>query len=146
MRIVPYSGDCRVGVEEGHDIEFGLGMRAVEVAQQTCWREPPADYVDAQRAAAGTHGGGCPLFGLEEIAGVGQERLPVNGELGSARSAGEQPHAEVLLKRGDACWPASPAPRAAIAIAGLLILTTPLLLPRHDHTLQRGRKLARSRT
>ena len=27
------------------------------------------------------------------------------------------------------------SPRAAIALAGLLILTTPLLLPRHDHTL-----------
>ncbi len=28
------------------------------------------------------------------------------------------------------------SPRTAIAIAGLLILTTPLLLPRHDHTPQ----------
>jgi len=38
------------------------------------------------------------------------------------------------------------SPRAAIAIAGLLILTTPLLLPRHDHTPQHERELARSRT
>ncbi len=30
------------------------------------------------------------------------------------------------------------SPRTAIAIAGLLILTTPLLLPRHDHTHTRG--------
>jgi hypothetical protein len=30
-RAGPDSGDCRAGVEEGHDIEFGLGMRAVEV-------------------------------------------------------------------------------------------------------------------
>ena len=36
------------------------------------------------------------------------------------------------------------SPRAAIAIAGLLILTTPFLLPRHDHTSQQGRELARS--
>jgi MFS family permease len=35
-------------------------------------------------------------------------------------------------------------PRTAIAIAGLLILTTPLLLPRHDHTRQREREPARS--
>src|SRR5581483_3155131 len=38
------------------------------------------------------------------------------------------------------------SPRTAIAIAGLLMLTTPLLLPRHDHTPQRGREPARSRT
>jgi hypothetical protein len=77
-------------------------MRAVDVAWQTCRCEPPADHVDAQRAAAGPHGGGGPLFGVEEIAGVGQQRLPVDGELGSARSAGEQPHAEAPLQRGDA--------------------------------------------
>lgn len=33
-------------------------------------------------------------------------------------------------------------PRTAIAIAGLLILTTPLLLPRHDHTPQHEREPA----
>ncbi len=37
------------------------------------------------------------------------------------------------------------SPRTAIAIAGLLILTTPLLLPRHDHTPQHEREPARSR-
>jgi hypothetical protein len=42
-------------------------MRAVEVAQQTCRREPPADDVDAKRAAAGTYGGGRPFLGLEEL-------------------------------------------------------------------------------
>jgi MFS family permease len=34
--------------------------------------------------------------------------------------------------------------RTAMAIAGLLILTTPLLLPRHDHAPQHERELARS--
>jgi MFS family permease len=38
------------------------------------------------------------------------------------------------------------SPRIAIAIAGLLILTTPLLLPRHDHTPRPVRGLAPSRT
>ncbi len=33
------------------------------------------------------------------------------------------------------------SPRTAIAIAGLLILTTPLLLPRHDHASQHEREL-----
>lgn len=33
--------------------------------------------------------------------------------------------------------------RTAIAIAGLLLLTTPLLLPRHDHTPPRERETAR---
>ncbi|HEY0542206.1 MAG TPA: MFS transporter [Actinoallomurus sp.] len=36
------------------------------------------------------------------------------------------------------------SPRTAIAIAGLLILTTPLLLPRHDHTPQHEREPAPS--
>jgi hypothetical protein len=31
-RAGPDSGDCRLGVEEGHHIEFGLGMRVVELA------------------------------------------------------------------------------------------------------------------
>jgi MFS family permease len=38
------------------------------------------------------------------------------------------------------------SPRTAIAIAGLLLLTTPLLLPRHDRTPQHERELARSHT
>jgi MFS family permease len=37
-------------------------------------------------------------------------------------------------------------PRTAIAIAGLLILTTPLLLPRHDRTSQHERELTQSHT
>jgi hypothetical protein len=37
------------------------------------------------------------------------------------------------------------SPRIAIATAGLLILTTPLLLPRRDHTPQHERDLARLR-
>ncbi|WP_446215097.1 MFS transporter [Micromonospora sp. IBHARD004] len=36
------------------------------------------------------------------------------------------------------------SPRTAIAIAGLLILTTPLLLPRHDHVPQHERELVQS--
>ena len=85
-----------------HDVEFGPGMGAVEVAQQAGRGELPADHVDAQGAAAGPDGGGGPLFGEQQVAGVRQERLPVDGELGSARRAGEQPHPEVLLQRGDA--------------------------------------------
>jgi len=34
--------------------------------------------------------------------------------------------------------------RAAIAIAGLLLLVTPLLLPRREHAAPRGRELAGS--
>lgn len=37
------------------------------------------------------------------------------------------------------------SPRTAIAIAGLLILATPLLLPRHDRAPQPEREPARSR-
>jgi hypothetical protein len=36
------------------------------------------------------------------------------------------------------------SPRAAIAIAGLLLLATPLLLPRHDRTPQPAREPARA--
>ena len=38
------------------------------------------------------------------------------------------------------------SPRTAIAIAGLLILATALLLPRHDHMPRHERELARSHT
>ena len=38
------------------------------------------------------------------------------------------------------------SPRTAIAIAGLLILTTPLLLPRHDHPPQPERELVQRQT
>ena len=98
----PDRGDGRTGVEEGHDIQFGLRVRAVEPAQQARGRELPADHVDAQRAPAGADGGGRPGLGLEEIAGAGQEHLPVGGEPGPARRAGEQAHAEVPLQPGDA--------------------------------------------
>lgn len=95
-------GDGRVGVEEGHDVEFDPGMCAVEVARQSGRREASADHIDAQRTAAGPHGGRRPFRGPEEITGMGQERLPVDGEVGSARGAGEQPYAEAFLQRGDA--------------------------------------------
>lgn len=36
-------------------------------------------------------------------------------------------------------------PRTAITVAGLLLLATPLLLPRHDHTPQPDQELAQSR-
>lgn len=60
-----------------------------------------ADHVDAQGPAARPYRGGRPFRGSQEIAGVRQERLAVDGEPGTARSAGEQPGAEVLLQRGD---------------------------------------------
>jgi hypothetical protein len=37
---------------------------------------------------------------------------------------------------------AATGPRTAIAIAGLLLLTTPLLLPRHDRERDRARSVA----
>jgi hypothetical protein len=63
-------------------------MRVVGVAQQACRGDAPADHVDPQRAVAGTHRGGRLLPGLEGAAGMRQERLPVDGEPGSARGAG----------------------------------------------------------
>jgi hypothetical protein len=92
----------RIGVEQRHDVELGLGMRGVEVAQQGRRRELPADHVHAQRAPAGAHGCGRPRLGLEQAARVGQERLAVDREPHAPRGAGEQPHAEVSLQRGDA--------------------------------------------
>ena len=38
------------------------------------------------------------------------------------------------------------SPRTAIAVAGVLLLATPLLLPRREHTAQHGRELAPERT
>jgi hypothetical protein len=101
-RAGPDGLDGRVGVEEGHDVELDLGVRAVEVAQHGGRAEPPADHVDAQRAAAGADGGHCPLLGPQQVSGMRQERLSVDGEPHTARGAGEQPHTQGLLQRGDA--------------------------------------------
>jgi hypothetical protein len=76
-------------------------MRAVEAAQQFGGGELTSDHVHAQRAAPGAHRGGGPFLGLQQMAGVRQERLPVDGEPGAARGPGEQPHAQVLFQRGD---------------------------------------------
>jgi hypothetical protein len=76
-------------------------MRPVELAHQRGGSDPPGDHVDAQRAAAGPDRGGGALLGRQEIAGVRQERLPVDRELDAARGPGEQPHAQVLLQCGD---------------------------------------------
>lgn len=95
-------GDGLVDVVEGHDVEFDVGVCAVEVAQQAGDGAPAADDVDAEGAVAGPYGRGGPLGGPQEGTGVRQERLPVDGEPGSTRGAGEEPHAQVLLQRGDA--------------------------------------------
>ncbi len=182
----PDGGDGRVGVEEvGHDLEFGFRVRAVEAAQQGGRGEPPADHVDAQGAAAGPHGGGGPFCGLEQIAGVRQERLPVSGwllglafirpgaaglvlviavEFGLITCMGvfnpvfasyrlEQIAADRVARTLSAWSVSSSAtiaaltalwgllagatsPRMAIAVAGVLMLATPLLLPRRARTLE----------
>ena len=62
----------------------------------------PADHVDAQGRRPGRTEAAARSSARQQVAGVRQERLPVDGELGSARRAGEQPHPEVLLQRGDA--------------------------------------------
>ncbi|HZE33779.1 MAG TPA: hypothetical protein VE198_20395 [Actinoallomurus sp.] len=146
----------------------------MEVAQQTCRREPPADDVDAKRAAAGTYGGGRPFLGLEELRacwplglafvrpGVAGLLLIIAVEFGLITCMGvfnpvyatyrlDQTATDRVTRTlsawsvtGKATIAAMTAlwgllagitgPRTAIAIAGLLLLATPLLLPRHDRT------------
>src|SRR5215472_1898837 len=77
-----------VGIQ-GHDVQFDVRMLAVEVLQEHCWCDPPADDIDAQSTPAGAHGRVSPLRYPEEFAGVRKERLPVDGELGPAGRAGE---------------------------------------------------------
>ncbi len=101
-RTGPDGGDGRLDVEQHHHVELDLGVRAVEAAHQARLRAARGDHVDAQRTAAGADGRDRALSDPEQFAGVGQERLPVDGELGAARGAGEQPHAEVAFQRGDA--------------------------------------------
>jgi hypothetical protein len=72
-------------------------MHAVEVLQKHCWRDPPVDDIDAESAPTGAHGGVGPFFYAQEFTGVGQERLTVDGELGSAGRASEQAHIQVFL-------------------------------------------------
>ncbi|MDH6188131.1 hypothetical protein M2168_001163 [Streptomyces sp. CZ24] len=74
----------------------------MEAAQQARQRELPPDHVDAQRPAARPHRGDGPLGGLEQSAGVGKERLPVDGEPCSPRVPDQEPDPELLLQRSDA--------------------------------------------
>ncbi|MEV5949481.1 MFS transporter, partial [Streptomyces sp. NPDC051993] len=61
----------------------------------------------------------------------------------SAWSIGQQAAIAVLTALAGLLADAT-SPRTALTVAGLLMLTTPLLLPRHDHTPQHGTELARS--
>ena len=61
----------------------------------------------------------------------------------SAWSIGQQAAIAVLTALGGLLAGLTD-PRTALAVAGLLILTTPLLLPRHDHTPQHEPELAHS--
>ncbi|MFE9571623.1 MFS transporter [Streptomyces sp. NPDC006692] len=61
----------------------------------------------------------------------------------SAWSIGQQAAIAILTALAGLLADAT-SPRTALTVAGLLMLTTPLLLPRHDHTPQHGTELARS--
>ncbi|MFE4871538.1 MFS transporter [Streptomyces sp. NPDC056682] len=61
----------------------------------------------------------------------------------SAWSIGQQAAIAILTALAGLLADAT-SPRTALTVAGLLMLTTPLLLPRHDHTPQHGADLARS--
>ena len=74
----------------------------MEVPQEGGGRDPPGDHVDAQGPAAGSQRGRGALLDPQQLAGVGQERLPVGGQPRASRRAREQPHADAALERGDA--------------------------------------------
>ncbi|WP_329468077.1 MFS transporter [Streptomyces sp. NBC_01431] len=61
----------------------------------------------------------------------------------SAWSIGQQAAIAILTALAGLLADAT-SPRTALTVAGLLMLTTPLLLPRHDHAPQHGAELARS--
>ncbi|WP_045304931.1 MFS transporter [Saccharothrix sp. ST-888] len=63
----------------------------------------------------------------------------------SAWSIGQQTSIAVFTALGGLLADAT-SPRTALTVAGLLILTTPLLLPRHDHTPQHEPEPARTRS
>ncbi|MFE4795889.1 MFS transporter [Streptomyces sp. NPDC056708] len=63
----------------------------------------------------------------------------------SAWSIGQQASIAVLTALGGLLADVT-SPRTALVVAGLLILTTPLLLPRHDQTSQHEPELPRSRS
>jgi hypothetical protein len=97
------SGDCVVDVGvQRHDIQFDLRMHAVEVLDKPRCHDPPVDDIDAQSAPTGADGRISPLCHPEKFTGVGQECLAVDGEPGAAGGAGEQPHLQIFLQRGDA--------------------------------------------
>lgn len=107
-RAGPECVDGRVGVEEGDDVELDVGVRAVEGAQQFGRREAAADDVDAQGAAARPYRSCRPFRGPEQFAGVGQERLSVDAEAGTARvrvnSRAPSSFSSAATRFDTACW------------------------------------------
>jgi hypothetical protein len=96
---VAHRGDRGRGVEQRQDLQRDLRVRGVEVPQQGCGAEAPADDVDAERAGADR--GERSRFGPEQFAGVRQESLALAGEPGAASGAREQARAQRLLQRRD---------------------------------------------
>lgn len=93
--------DSRFDLEQHQHVQLDFGVRVMEAAHQARLRAARGDHIDAQWAATGTDGRDRALGDAEQLACVGQERLPVNGEFGAPRRAREQPHTEALLPNRD---------------------------------------------
>ncbi len=74
----------------------------MEGVQRGGRRGPAVEDVDAQRASYRPDGLLRLLRDLEQLAGVREERVPVDTQLGAARGSDEQPYAEIPLQRRDA--------------------------------------------
>ncbi len=84
-------------------------MRTVEAAHQARRRAARGDHVDAQRTAAGAHGRDRALGDAQQLARVGQERLPVDGERRAPRavrvnSRTPRLRSSAAMRLETACW------------------------------------------
>ena len=99
-----------VDVEQRHDVELDLGVRAVEVAQQARRREP-REAITSTRSGRrpGRTDATAALGDAQQLAGVGQERLPVDGELrrrAAVRVNSRTPRSRssAAMRLETACW------------------------------------------
>ena len=101
-------GDGRAGVEEGHHVELGPGVRAVEAAQQAGRGEPPPDTSTRRLRRPGRTEAAARSAASRSSRACGRKAWPSAVSSTPARHADEQPRAELLSRAATrletACW------------------------------------------
>ncbi|CAM5621535.1 hypothetical protein SALBM311S_04866 [Streptomyces alboniger] len=86
---------------EGHHVEVGFGMRPPIVVQDDGLRGAQAENVDPKGPRTRSDRGDGAVDARDDVPGVREESLAVEGQLDSSGGAGEQPDVELPLEGRD---------------------------------------------